>query len=143
EYLFSRPDLLYRVDQEYIGSLLVDSFIQKKLVILHSPMGSGKTKALQQYLQHIGRSKVGRVLCITTRRMCTPFLADAYGCAAYFDYNSEVGCAIEKDQLHMLERVVVSMESLHTLALSRSSRVYHKYDTVILDEIETILGLYR
>lgn len=125
----------YYHDDEFIDSNLLTEdvrFSSRKLVIIKSPMGSGKTMCLKNYIQ---TEKPDRILAITTRITCAGFLAETFDCKNYTEMSEE---SMYCRDLHLYRRLVVSMESLHKIRIPKTSCV-HAFDLIILDEIESIL----
>jgi hypothetical protein len=129
------------INAPFIGDMLVKDprFSNKDVILLRSAMGSGKTVAISSLIKDMAE-KIGeeslRVLVISTRRTCMMMLADLFDVAKYL--NSSNG--IVRDDIHMMDKVVVSMESLHRVIPPGSVNVVKRFDLVVLDECESILA---
>lgn len=128
------------VNAPFIGDMLVKDprFNTKDIILLRSAMGSGKTVAISSLIKDM-QEKMGeslRVLVISTRRTCMMMLAELFEVAKYL--NSSNGFV--RDDIHLMDKVVVSMESLHRLIPNGSINIIRKFDLVVLDECESILA---
>lgn len=111
-------------------------------LIVKAGMGCGKTVGLKRLLDKIIIQTPGkvRILAISTRRTCTGFLSDNFGCIPYINLSSDV---VNLQNLQSYDRICISMESLHKIARSHNGVPYvPKFNVVILDEVETILSLF-
>lgn len=110
-------------------------------LLVKAGMGCGKTQGLKLLLEKIVKTtpKI-RILAITTRRTCTGFLSENFGCIPYVNLSSEV---VNLQNLPSYDRICISMESLHKISRSNNGVLYvPKFNVVILDEIETVLSLF-
>jgi len=126
---------LTTIHQDFIGGLLVEDPVLKDLniLLLRSPMGSGKTVGITKLIQ-----PDSRVLVISTRRTCMMMLASMFSVAKYID------SGMVRNDLHLLDKVVVSMESLHRICLPNApTAITRGYDVIILDECESIFANFN
>lgn len=127
------------VEMEFLGDILSEPEVDKKnLIIVKSGMGTGKTVAVQRWLDKKNDPKLS-VLCISTRQTCAGHFAAQFNCSPYINLGLDKGATqIHKRDLHKYKRLVISMESLHYLEVNGA---YLHYDVIILDEIESILNI--
>lgn len=128
------------VNAPFIGDMLVkDSrFINKEILLLRSAMGSGKTVAIASLIKEM-QEKIGdsfRLLVISTRRTCMMMLSEMFSVARYLNSSDN---SVRND-IHQMDRIVLSMESLHKLIPNGSVNIIKRFDLVILDECESILA---
>lgn len=128
------------ISAPFIGDMLVKDarFKDKDIILLRSAMGSGKTVAISSLIKDMEERLGGtlRVLVISTRRTCMMMLSDMFDVGKYL--NTSDG-SIRAD-IHQMDKIVVSMESLHRLIPRGSVNIIKKFDLVILDECESILA---
>lgn len=134
------------IQKEYVGDLLVDDcrFNDKDVLFLRSPMGSGKTFAIKSLITRMeeecnARGEVFRLLVISTRRTCMMMLSRMFDVARYLDSSS----GNVRGDLYLLDKIVVSMESLHRILPGGSDKKHpaiKKFDLVILDECESVMS---
>ena len=128
------------ISAPFIGDMLVKDprFKDKDMILLRSPMGSGKTVAISSIIKEM-EEKIGeslRVLVISTRRTCMMMLSEMFGVGKYL--NTSDGTV--RTDLHQMDKLVISMESLHKLIPPGSINIIKRFDLVILDECESILA---
>lgn len=128
------------VNAPFIGDMLVKDprFKNKDVVFLRSAMGSGKTMAISALIKDM-QDRIGesfRLLVISTRRTCMMMLSDMFNAARYL--SSSDGTV--RNDIHLMDRVVLSMESLHRLIPNGSVNIIKRFDLVVLDECESVLA---
>ncbi len=131
------------VEDDFIGDRLWEDPVlrERKFIFVKSAMGSGKSQAVKTYLEKTSETSK-RVLVICTRITCANFMANTFGCASYTNLSSKI--QYHKNQLPRMDKLVISMESLHKIYSRNADRVAYclAFDVIILDEIESILQTF-
>lgn len=124
------------IEKDFLGDLLLsDQFKDKDLLFVRSPMGSGKTVAIASLIESL---QPQRILVISTRRTCMMMLSSMFGVAKYIE------AGIVRSDLHLLDKVVVSMESLHRVCVPGSlTPILKGYDLILLDECESVFANFN
>ena len=137
----NRPDLAFDVnstpnetyESEYVRPIS-ESLLKHKTLLLRSPMGTGKTRAI---IQHIAEYNHPRILVISCRQLFAQTCVNEYNVNLpsdhcqfrnYLDYPT-------KKYLGDIARLCVQVESLHRLL--DILRNISNYDLIILDEFES------
>jgi len=129
------------INAPFIGDMLVKDprFNNKDVILLRSAMGSGKTVAISSLIkdmtEKIGEESI-RILVISTRRTCMMMLSELFDVGKYLNTSN----GIVRDDIYLMDKVVVSMESLHKVIPHGSVNIVKKFDLVVLDECESILA---
>jgi hypothetical protein len=128
------------INAPFIGDMLVKDprFYSKDIILLRSAMGSGKTVAISSLIKDM-TEKIGesiRILVISTRRTCMMMLSELFDVAKYLNTSN----GIVREDIHLMDKVVVSMESLRKVIPHGCVNIVKKFDLVVLDECESILA---
>jgi hypothetical protein len=102
-----------------------------------APMNTGKTTLIKGYLEKIPPHF--RVLVVTSRRTLASFLSRQFSSMGAVNYLD-----LEQSQQFRNERfIVVQLESLFKIHPPTRQDEFPRFDLVILDEVESLLGHFR
>jgi len=131
-----------QINQQYLMECtrmkeLIDEWISKKHTLaVKSPMGTGKTMMVKKILKN---SKFKKVLWITHRQTLTMNIYGGFKEFGFVNYMGGTKSLYDKD------KVIVQIDSLMRISNSddfEGTIQFHKYDLVIIDEVEGALGHY-
>lgn len=115
------------INQQFIDSTLLDS--DKKLIALKSPIGTGKTTAIKQFVE---KNKGKRILVITHRvSLVESFNENFYGLDfhRYDDFYQKTRINKTSSQ-----KLITTLDSTHHLFATNQETI--PYDIIILDELD-------
>lgn len=123
--------------QDYVSvDNFVDGFTQTKMVFISSPMGSGKTYALNKYIEANFGETNHHVVALGTRRVQCHYFASTLGFTNYQD--------CPKGYLDGYKRLVLCVNSVNRLCRVRveNGEIFQDVpvlDLLIIDEVEEFL----
>nr|AKG56193.1 ORF51 [Human alphaherpesvirus 3] len=104
----------------------------RPVTVVRAPMGSGKTTALLEWLQHALKADIS-VLVVSCRRSFTQTLIQRFNDAGLSGF---VTYLTSETYIMGFKRLIVQLESLHRV----SSEAIDSYDVLILDEVMSVIG---
>lgn len=107
----------------YISTLPVDNVLDYPVVLIKSPLGTGKTELVKRLITHLDQTGTANILVITHRQALAADIAARLGLECYK--------SLPDEWLPQAHRLVITYNSLHKISTADRT-----WDLVVIDEIE-------
>ncbi len=123
------------VNLRYISTLQIENFVRSRAVLVKSPIGTGKTEAATNLIEHLGKilGRPPKVLALTHRQALADDLARRLS-QNKGGHTFECYKGLEAADLRRISNLVICYDSVWKLA-TVGERL-PQYDLIIIDEIE-------
>ena len=113
------------IDTQYLGSSLFDASQRYRVLLVKSPMGTGKTFAVKKILSEAGAD--ANILLLSSRKKLLQSLASDLQ-LSYYEHVKN--CGLKDDRKEMVKRLAITPQSLAGVLGEHSGLVY---DYVVID----------